>query len=128
MTLSCAAPNPDLGIALRLSDYLDCQARAIGENGFEALVGGPMAASLLSGLVTIFVALIGYRLILGRTPGIDDGVGWAVRLGVVLALVTSWPAYQILVYNVAVDAPAQLSRFILPAAGLPDEGLAGRVQ
>lgn len=128
MSLSCAAPSPDLGIALRLSDYLDCQARAIGENGFQALAGGPIAASLLSGLVTIFVALIGYRLILGRTPAIGDGVGWAVRLGVVLALVTSWPAYQILVYNVAVDGPAQLSQFILPAAGLPGEDIGSRVQ
>lgn len=128
MTLACAAPNPDLGIALRLSDYLDCQARAIGENGFQALAGGPMAAGLLSGLFTIFVALIGYRLILGRTPGIGDGVGWAVRLGVVLALVTSWPAYQTLVYNVAVDGPAQLAELILPASGLPNDELGSRVQ
>lgn len=128
MTIVCASPNPDLGVALRLAEYVDCQARALGENGFQALAGGPVAASLLSGLVTIFVALIGYRLMLGRTPGLSDGVGWAVRLGLVLALVTSWPAFQTLVYRVAVDAPGELAGVFLPAAGLPSENLDVRIQ
>lgn len=128
MTIACTGPDPDLGIAIRLSSYLDCQARALGENGFQALAGGPVAAGLLSGLVTIFVALIGYRLILGTTPALRDGVTWAVRLGVVLALVTSWPAFQTLIYGVAVDSPGQLAATILPAAGLPAEALDDRLQ
>lgn len=128
MTMACAGPNPDLGVALRMADYVDCQARAIGENGYQALVGGPIVAGLLSGLVTVFVALIGYRLILGSIPTVRDGVTWAVRLGVVLALTTGWPAYRTLIYRVAVDAPIQLAATILPAAGLSGENLNGRVQ
>ena len=126
--VACALPDPSVGVALRLSGYLDCQARTLGENGFQALAGGPVATGLLLSLVTIFVALIGYRLILGQTPALHDGVGWTVRLGLVLALVTSWPAFQTLVYNVAVGGPGELAALLLPASGLPSESLDARVQ
>jgi type IV secretion system protein VirB6 len=128
MTLFCAAPDPAAGVASNLSYYLDCQARALGENGFQALAGGPLGMSLLSGLITIFIALIGYRLILGETPNLRDGIGWTLRLGFVLALVTSWPAFQTLVYRVAVDGPSEVAAIVLPASGLPVDGLDGRVQ
>lgn len=128
MTVACAAPNIELGVALRLSTFVDCQARALGENGFQALVGGPLMAGLLSGLVTIFVALIGYRLILGQPLSLRDGIGWTVRLGMVLTLITAWPAFQTLVYNVATDGPAELAGVLLPASGLPSEGLDARIQ
>jgi type IV secretion system protein VirB6 len=128
MTILCSEPDTSLGVASRLSTYLDCQARALGENGFQALAGGAMGTALLSGVVTVFVALIGYRLMLGRTPDVRDGVGWAVRLGIVLALVTSWPAFQALVYRVAVDAPVHIAAVLLPASGLAGEGLDERVQ
>jgi type IV secretion system protein VirB6 len=128
MTLFCPAPDASQGIALRLSTYVSCEARALGENGFQALAGGPLGTSLLSGLVTIFIALIGYRLILGHTPNIRDGVGWTVRLGIVLALVTSWPAFETLVFRVAVDGPGELAKVLLPASGLPSTDLSGRVQ
>src|SRR5437763_539074 len=101
MTVFCAAPDASEGVALRLSEYVSCEGRALGENGFQALAGGPLGTSLLSGLVTIFIALIGYRLILGHTPDMRDGIGWTVRLGIVLALVTSWPAFQTLIYRSA---------------------------
>ena len=128
MTVVCSEPDTTLGVALRLSTYLDCQARALGENGFQALAGGAMGTALLSAALTIFIALIGYRLILGSTPDVRDGIGWAVRLGIVLALVTSWPAFQALVYRVAVDAPAQVAAILLPAAGVAAEGVDERVQ
>ena len=128
MTVVCSEPDMALGVAVRLSTYLDCQARALGENGFQALAGGPMGTALLSGVVTVFIALIGYRLMLGSTPDVRDGVGWAVRLGIVLALVTSWPAFQALVYRVAVDAPTHVAAVLIPASGLAAEGLDERVQ
>jgi len=128
MTIVCAAPATAGGLAVWLDQYLDCQARALGENGFQALAGGPMMSGLLSGLVTIFVALIGYRLILGNIPDLRDGVVWVVRLGVVLALTTSWPAFQTLVYRVAVDAPVEFAEVVIPAVGLPSAGLQMRIQ
>jgi type IV secretion system protein VirB6 len=128
MSLFCSSPDVGGGVAVGLSGFLDCQARALGENGFQALAGGPLGMSLLSGLLTIFVALIGYRLILGETPGIRDGVGWTVRLGFVLALVMSWPAFQTLVYRVAIDGPSEIAAILLPATGLPSDGVSARVQ
>lgn len=128
MTVTCVMPDGNIGVALRMSQFFDCQARALGENGFQALAGGPLIAGLLSGLVTIFVALIGYRLILGTTPNLSEGVVRMVRLGFVLALATGWPAFQTLVYRVAVDGPGDLATIVMPAAGLPQEDLAVRVQ
>lgn len=128
MTVVCAELDPSAGVALRLSAFLDCQARALGENGFQAFAGGAIGTSILSGLITIFVALIGYRLILGESPGLRDGVSWTVRLGFVLALVTSWPAFQTLFYQVAIEGPREVADVILPASGLPSEGLEWRVQ
>lgn len=123
MTVVCTAPDASLAVAMRLSAYLDCQARALGENGFQALAGGPWGTALVTACVTLFVAMIGYRLMLGHTPGARDGVGWMLRLGIVLALVTSWPAFQALVYRVAVDGPAELAAIVMPAAALPAENL-----
>lgn len=128
MSLFCSAPNTSTGVAIRLSDFLDCQARALGENGFQAIAGGPLGMSILSGLLTIFIGLIGYRLILGEIPGLRHGINWAVRLGFVLALVTSWPAFQTLVFRVVADGPVELAGIVLPASGLPSEGLDWRVQ
>ena len=128
MTVVCSAPDTSLGVAYRLSEYLDCQARALGENGFQALAGGAVGTAMLSALVTVFVALIGYRLLLGHVPDVRDGIGWAVRLGIVLALITSWPAFQALVYRVAVDAPPSIAAVLLPASGLAGESLDARVQ
>jgi len=128
MTSYCTGPDPGLGVALRLTQYVSCEARTLGENGFLALAGGPLGTGLLTGLVTIFIALIGYRMLLGSVPSLRDGVGWAVRLGIVLALVTSWSAFQTLVYRVAVDGPMEIAGSILPASGLPSSDLSGRVQ
>ncbi len=128
VTVACTLPDGDIGVALRLSGFLQCQAPALGENGFQALAGGPMAAGMLSGLVTIFVALIGYRFILGTVPDLRDGIGWAVRLGMVLILATGWPAFQTLIYRVAIDAPQELGAVLLPATGLPSDDLDTRIQ
>lgn len=128
MTYVCPAPDPSLGIAVRLSNFMACESRALGENGFQALAGGPIGLSLLSGLLTIFVALIGYRLILGHTPDLNDGVNWMVRVGFTLALVTSWPAFQTLVFQVVIDGPNELASTLLPASGIPSDDLQARVQ
>ncbi len=126
--IACTLPDADAGVALRLSGFLTCQAQALGENGYQTLAGGPMVAGMLAGIVTIFVALIGYRFLLGSIPTMRDGVGWAIRLGMVLTLATGWPAFQVLVYRVAVEAPGEIAAVLLPASGLSAEGLDGRVQ
>jgi type IV secretion system protein VirB6 len=128
VSVACTAPEGNAGVALLLSGYLDCQARMLGANGFQALAGGPLGTSLLTGLLTIFVGVIGYRFLLGETPGLRNGATWTIRVGIVLALLTGWAAFQTLVYDVAVEGPRELAGILLPASGLPAEGLDGRVQ
>ena len=101
-------------------DFIDCQAQAIGTGGYQALAapGSPLSIAL-TGLLTLFVALFGYRMLFGYTPGIRDGVLALVKVGIVLALALSWPAYRTLIYDVALKGPAELSAEIAGPAGLP---------
>ena len=103
--------------------FLDCQAQVIGAEGYAALAAPGSAASvLLTGMVTLLIAFIGYRMLLGQTPTIREGVLTFVKIGLVLVLATSWPAYQALVYNVILHSPAELAASIGGAANLPGSG------
>jgi len=111
--------------------HIDCQAQTIGAGGYQALAdpGSPFALAL-TGLLTIFVALFGLRMMLGQTPTVRDGVMAVVKIGVVLTIAASWPAYRTVVYDVVVQGPAQLSSALGRAAGLPggDSDLVNRLQ
>ncbi|HVF82554.1 MAG TPA: type IV secretion system protein [Sphingomicrobium sp.] len=78
--------------------------------------------------MTLFIAVIGFRLALGHVPDMRDGVGWALRLGFVLALVTSWATFQAIVYRVAVDGPQDVASRLMSSAGLSSDTHALRVQ
>lgn len=130
MALGCAfSPAPDR-FASDLLSYLDCEAVTLGSRGFAALAApGSSVSLLLAALLTIFVALFGYRLLFGETIGVRAGVLAAVKVGVVLAFATSWPAYRTVVLDVVLRAPAELAGEIGRPAGLPgaDGGLAARI-
>jgi type IV secretion system protein VirB6 len=129
--MACPSISPGGAFLSGVLGYVDCQAQAIGQGGYQALTApGSIVAVLLTGLLTIFVALFGYRMILGQTPGTREGVMALVKIGVVLALATSWPAFRTLAYNVAMHGPAELAASIGGSAGLPgsDGGLVGRLQ
>ncbi|WP_174275580.1 type IV secretion system protein [uncultured Sphingomonas sp.] len=112
-------PNPD-AFASGMIAFLDCQAQNIGMGGYRALaVQGSSASLVLSAFLTIFVALIGYRMLFGDTPSLREAVLSVVKIGVVLALATGWPAYQVLIYEVVLRAPAELAAEIGGASGLP---------
>lgn len=108
--------------------FVDCQAQTIGMNGYQALAapGSPLSL-LLTAALTLFIAFFGYRLLLGETPGVRDGVLAVVKIGIVLALATSWAAYRTLVYDVAFHAPAELVAEVGQPAGVPGAG-GGMVQ
>lgn len=103
-----------------LLQHIDCQGQSIGAVGYQALADPASPTSIvLTGLLTIFVALFGLRMVLGETPGVRDGVLAALRIGVVLLIATSWPAYRTVVYDVVVKGPAQLSTVLAGRAALP---------
>jgi len=121
--MTCSAFSPGTGFVGNVLNYVDCQAQAIGAGGYQALATPGSALSLvLTGLLTLFVALFGYRLLFGHTPGVRDGVMALVKIGVVLALAMSWTAYRTLVYDVALKGPAELAGDIGRPAGLPGAG------
>ena len=118
--MSCAAiqtGNHFLGGVLA---QVDCQAQAIGAYGYGALAdpGSPVAALLLAAL-TLFIALYGVRLMFGEAPDGRDLVGSLVKIGIVLTLATSWPAWRTLAYQVVLDGPAQIAGQVGLASGLP---------
>jgi type IV secretion system protein VirB6 len=129
--MSCVAPPTGSGFLSATLANLDCQAQTIGEAGYQALAasGSPLSLALTA-LLAIFVAIIGIRYLTGRPLGVDEWVAAALKVGFVLALTASWPAYRTVVYDLVLKGPAEISGSIGRASALPgsDGGLAMRLQ
>lgn len=127
----CAGIAYGGGFVASTLNAADCQARTIAALGYQALATpGSTASLLLTGLLTLFVAIWGYRLMLGETPGVRDGVIALAKIGIVLALATSWGTYRTLAHDVVLSGPAELIAEVGGAAGLPGSrgDLATRLQ
>lgn len=100
--------------------HLDCQAQTLGSFGYGALAqpGSPVSLALAS-LLTIFIALFGIRLLLGYPMAGRDVVTDVLRIGIVLTLATSWPAWRILGYELVINGPQEVAQAIGLASGLP---------
>jgi type IV secretion system protein VirB6 len=111
--------------------HLDCQGQTIGAYGYGALADPSSGVFLaLTGLLTIFIALFGIRLILGHTMAARDVIGDVIKVGIVLTLATSWPAWRVVGYDLVLNGPQELARSIGLASGLPggDGTLIARLQ
>ncbi|WP_294328993.1 type IV secretion system protein [uncultured Sphingomonas sp.] len=117
--MSCPALHTGthfLGTALTL---LDCQARGIGAYGYGALADpSSMVAVASGGMLTLFVALFGVRLMLGEPLDGRDAVGAVLRIAIVLTLATSWPAWRVIGQDLVLDAPTDIANVIARGAGL----------
>jgi len=115
----CPALPPSTGFISSMMGYIDCQSQVLGSGAWAALAApGSTLTILLTGFLTIFIALIGYNLLLGRSLTVRSGTLAFVKIGAVFALATSWPAYRTLVYNLVTEGPAQLVAEIGPRAGV----------
>lgn len=102
-----------------LLGHVDCQAQTIGALGYQTLASPASPISpVLTALLTIFIALFGLRLMIGGTPRLATSVLSVAKIGVAITLATSWPAYSTVIYDVVVDAPAQLGAAIARPTGL----------
>lgn len=118
--MACAPIQSGAGFVSGVIGFVDCQSQTLGESGYQALAAPGSSFSLaLTGLLTLFVALFGYRMLLGQVPGVRDGVLAIAKIGIVLALATSWPAYRTLFYDVALHGPAELAAEIGGPSGVP---------
>src|SRR5258708_19430595 len=115
MTAVCTAAPQGAGFVSSIMAYIDCQALTLGAGGWAALAApGSVLSVVLTGFLTIFIALIGYNLLLGMSMTVRDGTLAFVKIGAVFALATSWPAYRTLVYDLVTDGPPQLVAQIGP--------------
>jgi type IV secretion system protein VirB6 len=127
----CQAPPNGAGFLSGALNFIDCQTQTIGEIGYQALAEPGSAVSLaLTALLTIFVAIFGIRLLLGRTPDFGEVIIAAIKVGIVLMLATSWAGYRTTVYDLVLKAPAELAASVGGASGLPGAagGLTQRLQ
>lgn len=128
--MACPAVTTGQGFLVETLGHLDCQAQAIGSYGFQSLANpSSPAASLMSALLTIFVALFGIRLLFGDRVGSRDAVGSVIKIGIVLTLALSWPAWRVLAYDTVLHGPAEIAA-TMGGETLPDlgGGLAQRLQ
>lgn len=98
----------------------DCLIAGQVATSYAALLapGGALGTALTLAL-TIYVAIFGYRLLLGLSRlTLGEVVPHFIKIGIVVALVTSWPSYQTLVFNLLFNGPQQLaSALVQPAVG-----------
>lgn len=100
--------------------HLDCQAQTLGSFGFQSLAGpGSPAFTALTALLTLFVAVYGVRLLLGSGDTARDLVTSALKVGIVLTIALSWPAWRVLAYDTVLYGPSEVAAAIIPST-MPD--------
>lgn len=132
MIAACPTPAPDAPLAPSLLEAADCHVQRLVESGYNAIfpASGGLTAVLTS-LLTIYVALIGFRLMLGQGGlRLNDVTINVVKLGAVLALATQWNVYQQVVYHLLFQGPEQLASYLRAAAdeGASTQAMVSRLQ
>jgi type IV secretion system protein VirB6 len=113
MSAACQALVDD-GVIRGVLATVDCQTRAYAQVGYSALTSGNgVFQTALTALLTIYVALVGYRMLFARGDvRLSDTPGIALKIGAILALVTSWSTFQTLVFDVADRAPVEIAALV----------------
>ena len=111
----CPISGPNDPIVQQLLNGVDCNVQTLSHDAYASLFGGGGAlGGVLTVALTIYVALLGYQLMLGRSQlRVSDFAFRAVSLGAVLALATQWDTYQAVVYRLLFDGPRQLATVLL---------------
>ncbi len=108
---------------------VDCNVQTLVQTGYGTIFApSGVFAGVLTVLLTLYVALIGYQLLLGRSQlNITDYALTAVKLGAVVALATQWGTYQTVVYQALFFGPQQVANVVLHAFRANGNGFSGDV-
>ena len=123
---ACPATPFDVGIVRDILGSVDCNVQMYSAAGYHALAGpGSPLPAAMTALLTIYVALLGYRMLfavegirLAQAPLI------ALKIGVILALTLNWSVFQTLVFNLGAQAPLEIGRVISRPMASGGSGLA----
>ena len=130
MSVNCqqVAEQAGNGVAAALR-AVDCTAGNITAEAFGRLFapGGQMA-TVLTILLTIYIAIFGLMLLTGRTNvGVRSLVPRAITIGLVLTFATSWVAYQSVVWNLVVGGPNELAGVLTGTRGSATDTFAQKI-
>lgn len=102
----------------RTLTHIDCQAQMIGSFGYQALgQPGSTVSLVFTSLLTLFIALFGIRLLFGPQPAARDVVFDVIKIGLVLTLAFSWPAFRTVIYDVTLKGPGEVASAIQYSTG-----------
>lgn len=105
---------------VRTLSHLDCQAQTLGSFGFQSLAStGSPATIALTALLTLFIALYGIRLLFHPDNAPGDLVNAVIKIGIVLTMALSWPAWRVIAYDTVLHGPAEIAATVIPST-LPD--------
>lgn len=127
MNAACASGVGE-GVIRGVLFAVDCQTRDFAQAGYLALTGGDgVFQAAVTAVLVIYVALTGYRLLFGSSGArLSDGVGVALSIGLVLAMITSWSTFQTLVFDVAARAPKEVAALAAAPLQSNPDSLAAR--
>lgn len=128
--MACAAIVTGDRFLSRTLEHIDCQAQLLGSFGYQALgQPGSLASTVVTGLLTLFIAIIGLRFLFGPGPGARDLVYDALKVGIVLTLAFSWPAFRTVIHDIAIAGPAEIASGIAtPGIGDTSASFVERLQ
>ncbi len=129
MAGACPAPAPGDPLVEGLLSSTDCHLQLVVRSGYGALFeGGGGFSSVLTVLLTVYVALIGYRLLLGRGQlNVSDLALTAVKIGAIVAFATQWGTYEAVVYRLLFDGPQEVADALLRSLSVGGGGAHGDV-
>jgi type IV secretion system protein VirB6 len=113
MNGACTTSFGDIQVIRDVVGVVDCNARSLSEAGYHALSGPHSVFPIIvTALMTIYVALLGYRLMFGDGVRFADMPVAALKIGAILALTLNWSVFQTLVFDVAFKGPLEIAHML----------------
>jgi type IV secretion system protein VirB6 len=128
--MACASPLYGDPFLSGILNNIDCQTQAIAGGGYQALSSSStLTAPLLLALMTLFIAMIGLRMLSGYLPALSEIIVLTLKLGIALTLATSWVTYRTVVYSPVLKGPSEVAGIVGQPASLAGNGdLVDRLQ
>src|SRR5687768_3698520 len=118
--MACPAVRTGGEFLIETLAHLDCQAQTLGSFGFQSLASpGSPVATVLTALLTLFVAIYAIRLLFGPGDEPANLINAVLKIGIVLTIAVSWPAWRVLAYDVVLYGPSDVAATVMPST-MPD--------